>query len=99
VKGGQIRNPNMVRDLLGTLEADRAKMGILLTLEEPTTGMKNAALRAGYYETEYGKYEKVQILTVEDLFDGRRPHMPWVDPSAFKKAKREKTEHQNELDL
>ena len=40
-----------------------------------------------------------QILSVEDLFDGKRPHMPWVDPSVFRKAKRENTERQNEMDL
>ena len=45
------------------------------------------------------EFEKVQILTVEDLFDGKRPHLPWIDPSVFKKAKREKTEHQAELDV
>ena len=58
-----------------------------------------AALRTGYYETDYGKYEKIQILTVEDLFDGKKPHMPWVDPSVFKKAKRETTEKQSEMEL
>jgi site-specific DNA-methyltransferase (adenine-specific) len=99
VKGGQNLNPNMVRDLAGTVEAERAKMGIFVTLEDPTTGMRTAALRAGYYETDYGKYEKIQILTVEDLFDGKKPHMPWVDPSVFKKAKRETTEKQSEMDL
>ncbi len=31
----------------------------------------------------------VQILTIADLFDGRRPHMPWLDPTVFRKAKRE----------
>jgi site-specific DNA-methyltransferase (adenine-specific) len=99
VKGGQNLNPNMMRDLVGTVDAEKAKMGIFLTLEDPTTGMRTAATKAGFYETEYGKYEKIQILTVEDLFDGKRPHMPWIDPSVFKKAKREKTEHQNELDI
>lgn len=99
VKGGQNLNPNMVRDLVGTVDAEKAKMGVFLTLEDPTTGMRTAATKAGFYETEYGKYEKIQILTVEDLFDGKRPHMPWVDPSVFKKAKREKTEKQNEMDL
>jgi site-specific DNA-methyltransferase (adenine-specific) len=89
----------MVRDLAGTVEAERAKMGIFVTLEDPTTGMRTAALRAGYYETEYGKYEKIQILTVEDLFDGKKPHMPWVDPSVFKKAKRENIEKQGEMEL
>ena len=99
VKGGQNLNPNMVRDLVGTVDAEKAKIGVFLTLEDPTTGMRTAAAKAGFYETEYGKYEKIQILTVEDLFDGKRPHMPWVDPSVFKKAKREKTEHQGDLDL
>jgi site-specific DNA-methyltransferase (adenine-specific) len=45
------------------------------------------------------KFERIQILTIEDLFEGKRPHIPWVDPSVFRKARREKTEHQNELDL
>lgn len=99
VKGGQNLNPNMVRDLVGTVDAEKAKIGIFLTLEDPTTGMKTAAAKAGFYETEYGKFEKIQILTVEDLFDGKRPHMPWVDASVFKKAKREKTEKQGDLDL
>ena len=99
VKGGQNLNPNMVRDLVGTVDAEKAKLGVFLTLEDPTTGMRTAATKSGFYETEYGKYEKIQILTVEDLFDGKRPHMPWVDPSVFKKAKREKTEKQAEMDL
>ncbi len=99
VKGGQNLNPNMVRDLVGTVDAEKAKIGIFLTLEDVTIGMKTAAAKAGFYETEYGKFEKIQILTVQDLFDGKKPHMPWVDASVFKKAKREKTEKQGDLDL
>lgn len=99
VKGGQNLNPTMVRDLVGTVDAEKAKMGVFVTLEDPTTGMRRAATAAGFYETEHGKYEKIQILTVEDLFEGKRVHMPWVDSSVFKKAKREKTEHQGELDM
>jgi hypothetical protein len=48
---------------------------------------------------DYGKYEKIQILTVEDLFDGKRPHMRWIDPPVFKKARREAMEKQGEMDL
>ncbi|MFY9699036.1 MAG: hypothetical protein WAK34_12090 [Rhodoplanes sp.] len=47
----------------------------------------------------HGKFDRIQILTIEDLFDGKRPHIPWVDPSVFKKTRREKTEQQSELDL
>jgi len=100
VKGGQNLNPGMVRDLIGVMDAERAKVGIFLTLEDPTTGMRTAATRAGFYESPmHGKFEKVQILTVEDLLGGKRPHLPWIDPSVFRKAKREKTEHQSELDV
>jgi site-specific DNA-methyltransferase (adenine-specific) len=82
------------------VERERAKIGVLLMLEDPTTTMRREAAAAGFYESPlHGKFERIQILTIEDLFDGKRPHIPWVDPSVFKKARREKTEHQSELDL
>jgi site-specific DNA-methyltransferase (adenine-specific) len=97
VKGGQNLNPGMVRDLLGTVENEHAKMGIFVTLEDPTVRMRQAASAAGLYKTEYGAYEKVQILTVEQLLAGKKPHMPWIDPSVFRRARREKTETQGEM--
>ncbi len=97
VKGGQHLNPGMVRDLLGTVENERAKMGIFVTLEDPTVRMRQAASAAGLYKTEYGAFEKVQILTVEELLSGKKPHMPWIDPSVFRKARREKSETQGEM--
>ena len=100
VKGGQNLNPGMVRDLVGVMDAERARIGMFLTLEDPTTGMRTAPTRAGFYESPmHGKFEKVQIVTVEDLFDGKRPHVSWIDPSVFKKAKRGKTDHQGEMEL
>jgi hypothetical protein len=35
VKGGKMLNPGMVRDLIGTVQAQRAEMGLLVTLERP----------------------------------------------------------------
>ena len=55
----------------------------------PTKPMKARAAAAGFYSAGGRDYEKVQILTIEELFDGKRPAMPWLDPSVFKKAKRE----------
>ncbi len=49
------------------------------------------AVAAGFYKTDYGSFAKIQILTVEDLFNAQRSHMPWIDPSVFRKAKREAT--------
>ena len=59
--------------------------------------MKTEAVTAGFYETLYGKYPKIQVLTVTELFDGGQPNIPLVDPSAFKKAAREKVGDQDSL--
>ena len=62
--------------------------------------LETEAVKAGFFETDRGRFRKLQILTVEGLLNGDRPEMPFVDSSAFKRAKREeqKTE-QSELDL
>jgi DNA modification methylase len=100
VKGGQSLNPAMVKDLIVTVDQEGAKMGVFLTLEPPTKGMVTQAAAAGFYKTEYGQFPKIQIVTVEQLFGPSNPlHLPWQDTSVFKKAKREKTEKQSELDL
>jgi hypothetical protein len=46
-------------------------------------------VKAGFYETPYGKFPKLQIMTIGELFEGKRPKMPWADPGAFKKAAKE----------
>jgi DNA modification methylase len=100
VKGGQSLNPAMVKDLIVTVDQEGAKMGIFLTLEPPTKGMVAQAAAAGFYKTEYGQFPKIQTVTVEELFSPKNPlHLPWQDTSVFKKAKREATEKQSELDL
>lgn len=64
----------------------------------PATGpMTKEAVKAGFYETEYGKYPRLQILTIEDRFAGKKPNIPLVDPSVFKKATEEQREKQSEL--
>ena len=50
VKGGRQINPAFVRDLLGTVNTEKAEMGVLITLGKPTKGMIDAANHAGNYE-------------------------------------------------
>lgn len=78
VKGGKQLNPAMVRDLVGTVNTQRAEMGVLITMHEPTRGMKDAARTSGTYDwTLMGrKYPKVQIITIPDLFAGKAVDMP-----------------------
>jgi site-specific DNA-methyltransferase (adenine-specific) len=80
----------MIRELAQVVNRENAKMGVLISLAEPTGPMKKEAIAEGFYQTEYGEFPKVQILTVAQLFAGQRPDMPWIDPTVFKKAKAEK---------
>jgi len=49
--------------------------------------MQTEAVKAGYYETYYGKYPKIELLTIDELFAGKKPNIPLVDPTAFKKRR------------
>lgn len=89
VKGGANVGVAMVKDLIATVDREKAKIGVFVTLAEPTKPMEREAVTAGFYQTDYGKFPKIQILTIEDLFAGKKPHMPWLDPAMFKKAARE----------
>lgn len=99
VKGGATVNDTMVKDLITTVEHEGAGIGVFITLTPPTRPMIARAAAAGLYKTEWREYPKIQILTIEGLFEGKRPDLPWLDPSAFRKAAREDTSHQDELDL
>ena len=89
VKGGGNVNVAMIRDLGHVVDREKAKVGVFITLAEPTSPMRTEAIKAGFYETEHGKFPKLQVLTIAELFAGRQPELPWRDVAAFKKAVRE----------
>lgn len=97
VKGGNNVSVPMVRDLGHVIDREKAKIGVFITLAAPTKPMLTEAVKAGYYETPFGKYAKIQILTIEELFAGKKPHIPLIDPSAFKKAQVENVSQQGKL--
>ena len=69
----------------------RRKSASFITLADSTGPMHTEAVKAGFYETLYGKdqYPKIQILTIEDLLEGKQPDLPPQDASAFLQAPRE----------
>ena len=67
-------------------------MGMFVTLAEPTGPMKKEAASAGVLDTVFGKFVRLQILTIEDLFAGVKPAMPPEDPAALRRAAREEDE-------
>lgn len=88
VKGGDNVNVAMVRDLAHVVDRENAKIGVFITLADSTGPMRTEAVKAGFYETLYGKYPKLQILTIRELFEGKKPDIPLVE-SSFKKAPKE----------
>jgi DNA methylase/Restriction endonuclease len=90
VKGGENVNVAMIRDLAHVVDREKAKMGLFITLAAPTDPMRKEALKEGYFETETrGKFLKLQIVTIEELFAGKRPDLPSPDPGQFAKAAQE----------
>jgi site-specific DNA-methyltransferase (adenine-specific) len=85
VKGGDNVSVSMVRDLAHVVDREKAKIGVFITLAEPTKPMNTEAVKTGYYETPYGKYPKIQIFTIAELFAGKKPNIPLIDPSVFNK--------------
>jgi DNA modification methylase len=100
VKGGKNVGVAMVRDFAHVVDREKALQGFFITLTPPTRDMETEAVKAGFVDTEHGRFRKLQILTVEGLLNGDRPEMPFVDSSAFKRAPREATAAaQGEMDL
>lgn len=78
VKGGKSINPAMVRDLVGTVESQKAEMGVLITMVPPTPGIIEAANHSGSYTWPVNgqSFPRVQIITVPELLNFKRPKMP-----------------------
>jgi len=76
VKSGHV-NRSQIGDLNNARIREKAELGIFITLEEPTKQMKQEALAAGFYEPGFcPKVPRMQILSIEELLDGRRPELP-----------------------
>jgi site-specific DNA-methyltransferase (adenine-specific) len=75
VKAGKLHAP-YVRDLRGVVEREKAAIGVLLTLEEPTKAMRTEAASAGFYKSPWGTHPRLQIVTVGELLEGKKLDAP-----------------------
>ncbi len=89
VKGGENVNVGMIRDLKGVLDREKAAIGLFITLTEPTTPMRTEAIATGFFERHNKKYPRLQIFTIEELLNGKKPDIPATDPEMWKKPKKE----------
>lgn len=67
-----------VRDLRGVVEREKAAIGVLLTMQESTRPMRAEAADAGFYHSPgwNKKYPRLQLLTVEELLQGKTIDRP-----------------------
>lgn len=92
VKGGDTVGATMIRDLHSAMEREKAPIGVFVTKAPPTKVMEREAAAVGRFHSELTgrSYPRLQILTIDDLFRGKRPDIPYVDPTAaFRRAKEE----------
>jgi hypothetical protein len=90
VKGGNNVSVNMIRDLHSAMEREKAPIGVFITAALPTRPMETEAAAVGRFEDEWGRtYPKLQIITLAELFQGKKPDIPFVDPASVKRARRE----------
>jgi site-specific DNA-methyltransferase (adenine-specific) len=101
VKSGKVKSGD-IRDLVGTIDREKAQIGVFLTLQPPTRDMQTEAASAGFYHSPGWKqdYPRIQILTIEELLQGTQVKMP-PPFGTFKQAQRATTRlgDQGELGL
>ena len=87
VKSGHVTSQT-IRDLRGTIEREKAAIGVLITLEPPTKDMTTEAVSAGFYTpTWWEPCPHIQIFTVEQLLHDARIKMPPAH-GTFKQAQK-----------
>lgn len=87
VKGGNTGRGDIAK-LKGDIERENAPMGILITLNNPTSEMKREANLAGeYIYSNTVSFPKIQILSLRDWFDGKTIKLPTTNiVNPFKRA-------------
>ena len=100
VKAGGV-TVSQVRDLRGVLDREKAEIGVFICFEKPTKQMRHEANEAGLYTSvDRSTYPRIQILTIQEILDGKQPDYPRhrVD-ATFKKAPKVKPEKGETLSL
>lgn len=89
VKSGHV-DVSQIRSLKGAMEREQAPLGLFLTLEEPSEPMKVEAATAGFWHSELAgrDYPRVQILTIKELLDGKRPQLPLLVMPTYQQAEK-----------
>jgi site-specific DNA-methyltransferase (adenine-specific) len=96
--GVQVRD---IRDLVGTIGREKAQLGVLITLEPPSRPMVKEAIDAGFYKSDnfIDKVPRIQIVTIEELLDGKKIEFPHLQQETFKQAPKTKGKKAENMQL
>ncbi len=89
----QVKSGGANRATIATLNSDRqrekAEFGILLTMDKPTKSMLQEVVAAGKFKHPLLNREddRLQIVTVEEILEGKRLDLPMARKDAVKSAK------------
>lgn len=99
VKSGEVSSAT-VRDLVGTVDREKAAIGILISLKPIKKTMFTEAASAGKYDAGLHRtFDKIQLYTIEELLTGaKRPDVPMYQ-TTFKKNKSADNGENGQLDL
>ena len=89
VKAGRLV-PAYVRELETVRQQQGAEIGVLISFNEPTPGMRGEAAGFGFYESAWGRHPRIQLLTVGELLAGQAVSYPHVTGAnvTFRRAQR-----------
>ena len=101
VKSDKAPHVSYIRDLHGTIEREQAAMGYFITLFPPTRGMVAECKRIGKYRNSLveQEYPKIEIVTVEDILNGKRITIPITQQIAVVKSAEKKQDDRNQTKL
>jgi DNA modification methylase len=98
VKGGQQRGVGMIAELVETIARENAAVGVLLMAALPTREMEARAAAAGFYDLDtHGRFARIQIITLAELFAGKRPHLPNISRTLVGKSDKVTDPHSPKL--
>ena len=95
VKSDKTPHVSYIRDLHGTIEREKAAIGYFITLFPPTRDMITECKKIGKYKNNLmeQEYPKIEIVTVEDILNGKRITIPTSHQIAvFKSAQLKQTD-------
>ena len=88
VKSDKSPHVSYIRDLHGTIEREKAAIGYFITLFPPTRDMITECKKIGRYKNNLmeQEYPKIEIVTVEEILNGKRITIPTSQQIAVVKS-------------